>query len=127
MIQDLFGDFDYHVRVTQILPATHLLSKEKLLQSESLLLFLLNCLKSSWALVRLHAYDLLMNFPDDHERLNDEAFVNDVMLGTALEFCNSPKAMQAEGGSLLLKLLFQKCIRKVNFVKVGDDIDEKDM
>lgn len=52
MIQDLFGDYDYHVKVTQVLPAIGLLSTEGLMQSESLLYFLLNCLKSSWALVR---------------------------------------------------------------------------
>ena len=107
------------------MPATHLLSKEKLLQSETLLIFLLNCLKSSWALVRVHAYDILMNLPNDHPLLNDNDFVNKVMLGTALDFCNSPKAMMAEGGALLLKLLFQKCLSRVHFVKASEDT--KDM
>ena len=33
MIQDLFGDFDFQLRVTQILPAFKLLSKEGLMES----------------------------------------------------------------------------------------------
>ena len=66
MIQDLFGDYDYHVKVTQILPAVFLLSKEGLMMSEDFLYFLLNCMKSSWSLVRKHAFDLINNFPKDH-------------------------------------------------------------
>lgn len=67
MIQDQFGDQDYKIRLSFVLPALRLLGKIGLLQSERLLIFLLNCLKSSWVLVRIHAYDLLVKFPEDHK------------------------------------------------------------
>jgi hypothetical protein len=38
------------------------------------------------------------------------------MLATALEQCNNPKAMMAEGAALLLKLVFNKAINYVSFV-----------
>lgn len=117
MIQDLFGSQNYQIKVTQILPALYLLEKEDLLQSPELLHFLLNCLKSSWAMVRVHAFDLIVKMPDDIQILNDPEFVEKVLMKTALAFCNSPKAMIAEGGALILKLIFQKCLKHVKFIK----------
>lgn len=115
MVQDLYGDYDFHVRVTQILTATNLLSKEKLMESEEFLVFLLNCLKSSWSLVRLNALDIMLHFPPNHPLLNDPTFVNGTILSTALQFCNNPKAMIAEGAGLLFKILFNKCLHHVDF------------
>jgi len=113
------------VKVTQILPGIGLLSREGLMQSQSLLMFLLNCLKSSWALVRLHSFDLICKFPAGHPLLSDSKFVNEVMLKTAFTFCDNPKAMIAEGSGLLLKLLFKKGLRQLSFIKPSDD--ERDM
>lgn len=125
MVQDHFGDYDYHIRVTQVLPAVGLLSKEGLMESKPLLMFLLSSLKSSWALVRLCAFDLLRHFPAGHPLLSDKTFVNSVVLKTAMSFCNDPKAMIAEGAGLLLKFLFTKCLKTLDFIDVVDN--EKDM
>lgn len=68
-------------------------------------------------MVRVHAFDLIVKLPDNIPILNDPEFVENVLMKTALAFCNSPKAMIAEGGALLLKLIFQKCLKHVKFVK----------
>ena len=72
MVQDLFGDYDYVLKMTQVYPAYFLLSKEDLMQSKSFVMFLLNNLKSSWVLVRTYSYDLLTHMPKDHVLLNDK-------------------------------------------------------
>ena len=125
MVQDLYGDFDYYVKATQVLTALGLLSKEGMMGSRSLLIFLLNSLKSSWTLVRINAYDILINFPDDHPILTDRDFANNVILKTALAFCNNPKAMIAEGAGLLLKLLFKKCLKVLDIIEPSEN--ERDM
>lgn len=80
----MFGDFDYSVKITHVLPSLGLLSKVGLMESDDLLLFLLASLKSSWTLIRLNAYELLKYFPSSHPKLSDRQFVNDVILKTAL-------------------------------------------
>lgn len=122
MIQDLFGDFDYQLRVTQILPAFKLLSKEGLMESKDLIIYLLNSLKSSWALVRLNAFYLLTHMPDDHKLLTDKDFVNQVLMNTAMSYSNNPKAMVAEGSGLLLKLVFIKCLSHLDIVDSSQSI-----
>ena len=96
------------------MPAVRLLRKVGLMQSERLLIFLLNCLKSSWVLVRIHAYDLLTKFPDDHPQLSDPGFV-EMLVQTGLDFSQSPKAMISEGSALLLKLVFSKCLKSSKY------------
>jgi len=49
------------------------------LQSNELVLFLLNSFKSTWTLLRLSAYDILYHLPSDHHMLNDKEFVNTIM------------------------------------------------
>jgi hypothetical protein len=66
--------------------------------------------------VRLNSYDILVRFSSTYKLFNDDHFVNQVMLATALEQCNNPKAMMAEGAALLLKLVFNKAINYVSFV-----------
>jgi hypothetical protein len=116
MIQDHFGNYNHHIRVTLILPALGLLEKEELMQSKQLTVFLLNSLKSTWAIVRQSAYDILYHFPKDHSLLNDKEFVNDLIFKSALSWCNNPKAMVSEGSGLLLKLLFNKCLHSLAFI-----------
>ena len=48
IIIELFGENDYKLRITQIYPACHLISKAQLLESRSFFIFLLNSLKSTW-------------------------------------------------------------------------------
>lgn len=105
------------------MPALCLLQKEGLMQSKQLLMFLLNSFKSTWALVRLNAFDLLNHFSASHSLLSDPDFVNNVIYKTAMVFCNNPKAMVSEGSGLLLKLLFNKCLPHLDFIKVTDDRD----
>ena len=85
-------------------------------------MFLLNSLKSSWVLVRNNAFDLLTHLPKDHSLLNDKQFVNEVIYGNAMIFCNNPKAMIAEGSGLLLKLLFTKCLSILEFITPSNSI-----
>ena len=81
-----------------------------LLQSKSFFIFLLNSMKSSWALVRINAFELLSRFSDSFSLFNDSNFVNKVLLVSAFEFANDAKAMISEAAGLLLKLVFLKCI-----------------
>ena len=77
---------------------------------------MLNSLKSTWTLVRLNSYEILVRYSNTYKLFKDKHFVNDVMLATALEQCNNPKAMMAEGAALLLKLAFNKALGHVAFV-----------
>lgn len=122
MIQETFGDFDFHVRVTHVLPALSLLKREGLLQSRSLTMFLLSSLKATWSLIRQLAFELLCRFPDDHELLTNVEFVNDVILKSAMINCNNAKGMVAESAGLMFKLLFNKCLPHVEFVEKSNDI-----
>lgn len=121
MVQDHFGDYNYNIRVTQTLPAVRLLSTEGLMESKSLLMFLLASLKSSWALVRYTAFDLLRHIPDGHPLLQDKEFINNIVLKSAMNFCNDPKGMIAEGAGLLLKFLFTKCLSHLDFIDVQEN------
>ena len=56
-------------------------------------MYLLNCLKSSWALVRVYSFEILCKIPENNAILTDEQFINQEILSTALIFCNNPKAM----------------------------------
>jgi len=125
MVQDLFGDYDHHIKLTQCLPALHLLPKEKLMESKDLFMYLLNGLKSSWILVRLDSYYLLSHLPDSHHLLSNKEFVNNVIWSTAIDFSSNPKAMISEGAGLHMKLLFFKCLKLLEFIKVSDN--ERDM
>ena len=49
---------------------------------------------------------ILDEIEDGPDLLGCPVFVNDVILKTALDLINSPKAMIAEGGSLMLKFIF---------------------
>ena len=95
------------------------------MESRSLLIFLLNSLKSSWGLVKVHAYELLSHFPDNHPLLTDRDFVNNVIFKTALNFSINPKAMIAEGSGLLFKLLFKKCLKVLDIIEPSES--ERDM
>jgi hypothetical protein len=92
------------------------------MESKSLIIFLLNSLKSSWALVRLDAFYLLQHMPNNHFLLTDKQFVNEVIMQTALNYCNNPKAMMAEGSGLLLKLVFMKCLKVLNIINQTDNL-----
>ena len=81
-----------------------------------MIVYLLNSLKSSWALVRLNAFYLLSHMPDNHFLLNDKNFVNDVIMNTAMTYSNNPKAMVSEGAGLLFKLVFIKCLKFLDIV-----------
>ena len=85
-------------------------------------MYLLNSLKSSWALVRVYSFEILCKIPENNAILTDEQFINQEILSTALIFCNNPKAMVAEGASLLLKFLFKKCLKQLHFIKPSDNI-----
>ena len=125
IIMELFGDFEYKLRITQIYPACHLLSKIGFFNEKrkSLFIFLVNSMKSTWAQVRLHAFAILCRFPDDYAMLNDKAFVNDVLMGAASELANNPKAMMAEASALFHNLLFRKCLPHLSFLSdKGDNL-----
>lgn len=117
MILDLFGDFEYKLKLSQVYAPCYLLSKEGLLESESFFIFLLNCLKSTWTLVRINSYDILVRYPDNFKMFTNKDFVNNIMWQTAMELCNNPKSMMSEGCGLLLKLIFNKCLNSLDFIK----------
>lgn len=91
----------------------NLLSKCGLLESRGLFNFLINSLKSSWANVRANAFELLSRYSDDFGMFRDNHFINQLLIPTALEFANDPRAMMAEASALMLKLAFIKCIDTV--------------
>lgn len=80
-----------------------------MLESKSVFNFLVNSLKSSWANVRRNSFDLLTRYADSYSAFQDASFVNDVLVPTALEYANDPRAMMAEASALMLKLAFLKC------------------
>lgn len=120
VIFELFGDFEYKLRISQIYPACSLLSKIGYFSSESksLFIFLVNSMKSTWGQVRVHAYTILTRFPDDYPLLNDPVFVNSVLMTAATELANNPKAMMAEASALFHNLLFKKCLKHLSFMPV---------
>ena len=71
LIIELFGDYEYKLRITQVYPACHLISKADLLNSQSFFMFLLKSLKSTWTQIRMHAYDILVRYPDSYNAFND--------------------------------------------------------
>lgn len=74
-------------------------------------------MKSTWAQVRVHAYEILIRFPDQYERYCDAEFVNGVLMQTATELANNPKAMLAEASALFHNLLFKKCLANLSITK----------
>lgn len=73
-------------------------------------------MKSTWAQVRMDSFFILCHFPDAFGPLNDSITVNDLILATARDLANNPKAMLAEASALFLNLLFKKCLRHVSVV-----------
>lgn len=72
-------------------------------------------------MVRLNSYEILAKYSNDYLLFNDTKFVNDIMWKTAMEQCNNPKGMFAEGCALLLKLIFNKCLQVFNKTSEVDD------
>jgi hypothetical protein len=66
-------------------------------------------LKSSWANVRRNSFELLTRYADTYSAFNDSKFVNELLIPTAIDYANDPKAMMAEAAALMLKLAFLKC------------------
>jgi len=87
----------------------NLLQKTGLLESRSLFNFLVNSLKSSWANVRRNSFELLTRYADTYSAFNDAKFVNELLIPTAIDYANDPRAMMAEAAALMLKLAFLKC------------------
>lgn len=87
----------------------NLLQKTGLLESRSLFNFLVNSLKSSWANVRKNSFELLTRYADSYAAFSDTEFVNELLIPTALDYANDPRAMMAEASALMLKLAFLKC------------------
>jgi hypothetical protein len=113
MIFELFGDFEYKLRITQVYPACNLLTKIGyfgLEERRPLFIFLINSMKSTWAQVRIHAFEVLLRFPDSYGLFVDHSFVNQVLMTTASELANNPKAMMAEASALFHNLIFKKCL-----------------
>jgi hypothetical protein len=82
-------------------------------------------MKSSWAAVRLNAFELISKYPDGYVLFKDSNFVNKVLLPTAFEFCNEAKAMLSEASGLMLKLVFLKCMPTVDMqalAKLGNPL-----
>jgi hypothetical protein len=74
LIYELFGDFDYKLRVTQVYPACKLLSHIGYFQERDrtpLFVFLVNSMKSTWAQVRVYSFEILTKFPDAFGPLNN--------------------------------------------------------
>ena len=110
LILDLFGGVSFYQNKARSYEPVNLLAKFNLLQSESLFYFLVNSLKSSWRAVRADSLELLSKYADDYPLLNDPVFVNGLLLPTALDLLNDPRAMMAEASALMLKLALTKCI-----------------
>eukprot|EP00347_Sterkiella_histriomuscorum_P008658 403344256 len=127
IIIELFGDFEYKLRITSIYPPCHLLSKAGLLDSHSFVVFLLNSLKSTWTMVRIYSFDILCRYPDNYPLFHNNQFVNEVILSTALELANNPKAMLAEASAMFFKLLFKKCLKHLNFIQFIEETSEQEM
>lgn len=109
VIQELFGGIEHYVNKAKTFEPLHLLETTGLLQSKSLFNFLVNSLKSSWALIRRNSFELLSRYADTYPAFHDPKFVNDLLIPTAMQFANDPRAMMAEASALMLKLAFLKC------------------
>jgi len=109
LIHELFGGIECHINKAKIFEPLNLLSKNGLLESKSLFNFLVNSLKSTWANVRRNAFELLTRYAETYSAFNDPIFVNDVLIPTALDYANDPRAMMAEASAMLFKLAFLKC------------------
>lgn len=113
MIMDYFGGITFKLNKNQSFEPINFLAKAKgghLLASKSLFMFFVNSLKSSWRNVRFQAFDLLSKYADEYASFHDTAFVNGILVPTALDFLLDPRAMMAEASALMLKLTFIKCI-----------------
>jgi len=109
IIQELFGGIEYHLNKNKIFEPINFLQKTGLLESRSLFNFLVNSLKSSWANVRRTSFELLARYADSYQAFQDAKFVNNLLIPTALDYANDPRAMMAEAAALMLKLAFLKC------------------
>lgn len=108
-IQELFGGIEHHLNKGKVFEPLNLLQKTGLLESRSLFNFLVNSLKSSWANVRRNSFELLTRYADTYSAFHDSKFVNELLIPTALDYANDPRAMMAEAAALMLKLAFLKC------------------
>jgi hypothetical protein len=109
VIQELFGGIKFHLNKAKIFEPLNFLQKMGLLESRNLFNFLVNSLKSSWSNVRHNSFELLTRYADTYYVFNDSEFVNNVLLPTAMDLANDPRAMMAEASALMLKLAFLKC------------------
>jgi len=82
-------------------------------------------LKSSWGAVRASSFDLLSRYADSFVLFHDKEFVNEVLIGSAFDFCNDARAMMAEACGLILKLVFIKCMPIVDLKKLDDKLGEE--
>ena len=64
--------------------------------------------------MRTNSYDLLAKYSDDFEQFHNDKFVNGMLVLTAFDFLNDPRAMMAEASALMLKLALTKCIQTVD-------------
>ena len=130
LIMDLFGGIDYRPNKAKYFEPINFLAKAKggpLLGSKSLFMFLVNSLKSSWTNVRHNAFELLSKYADEYPEFHDPAFVNGILVPTAIDFLKDPRAMMAEASALMLKLVFAKCITVLDLGllhKLSDGSDE---
>lgn len=113
LTMDLFGGITYTMNKAKSFEPINFLTKPAhkphLLSSKSLFMFLINSLKSSWTNVRHNAFELLSKYSDAFPQFHDSAFVNGILVPTALDFLKDPRAMMAEASALMLKLAFIKC------------------
>jgi hypothetical protein len=114
ILQDFFGGITYQMNKGAIFDPLNFLEFCGLLQSQSLFIYLVNAMKSSWATVRIKAFELLSRYPDGYVLFNDSHFVNKVLLPAAFEFCNEARAMLSEASGLMLKLVWLKCMPTVD-------------
>ena len=57
---------------------------------------------------------MLTRYADEFPMFHDSAFVNGILVPTALDYLNDPRAMMAEASALMLKITFIKCIDVVD-------------
>ena len=114
LILDLFGGVSWYLNKAKTFEPVNFLAKAKLLQSPSLFFFFVNSLKSSWTAVRTSSLELLAKYSGDYELFHSSEFVNDMLVPTAFDFLNDPRAMMAEASALMLKLALTKCIQTVD-------------
>ena len=118
---------EFYLNKARSFEPVNLLSKFDLLQSESLFYFLVNSLKSSWTAVRANSFELLSKYAEDYPLLNNATFLNGLLLPTALDFLNDPRAMMAEASALMLKLALTKCIKVVDLKALCGASDCEDL